>query len=160
MKKVMVLFIGLVCTICFFSTAFGQTVRSYAKPDGSSVTVKASKGMSVTDQDLQAIADLDRKDAAKKAEQNAYLVKQEAEAAAEEIDPQKRFRDRYVERAYTTELARQAEYDRRSLARSEREELVNNRMRSTGAAYSERTTITGPSGRTTTIDREASISRR
>ena len=160
MKKVKMLLAGLICTACFCSMADAQTVRSYTKQDGSSVTVKASKGMTVSDQDLQAIADLDRKDAAKKAEENAYLARQEAEVASQEVDPQKRFRDRYVERAYRTELARQAEYERRSLAYSERQEIINDRMRSRGAAYSERTTITGPSGGTTTINREASISRR
>jgi len=158
MKKVKTLLIGTVCAISLCSMASAQTVRNYSKSDGSSVTVKASKGMTVTDKDLQAIAELDRKDEAKKAEQNAYLAKQEAEVAAQETDPQKRFRDRYVERAYTTELARQAEYDRRSIALSERQEIVNDRLRSRGATVTERSTVTGPGG-TTTINREVNANR-
>jgi hypothetical protein len=129
MKKVKALLIGSVCAICLCSAASAQTVRNYTKPDGSSVTVKASKGMTVSDKDLQAIAELDRRDEAKKADEKALMANQAADAAYQENDPQKRFRDRNVERAYTAELARQAEYERRSLSYSERNEIYNDRLR-------------------------------
>jgi hypothetical protein len=160
MKKVKALLLGLVCTVCLCSVASAQTVRNYSKSDGSSVTVKASKGMVVTDKDLQAIAELDRKDDAKKAEERAYMTKQASDAASEELDPQKRFRDRNVERAYTAELARQAEYERRSLAISERQELYNDRLRNRTGTYTEKSSISEPGRGTTTINREVNVNYR
>jgi hypothetical protein len=129
MKKAKTLLIGSIFAVCICSTASAQTLKNYTRPDGSSVTVQASKGMTVTDKDLQAIADLDRKDEVRKAEEKAYMVNQTVDPSSKEIDPQKKFRDRYVERAYTAELARQAEYERRSLAVSERQGIYNDRLR-------------------------------
>lgn len=129
MKNAKTIVIGMFCAACIWSTASAQTVRTYTKPDGSSVTVKAPKGMAVTDKDLQAIAEMDGKEEARKAEVKALMANQGADPVSGEVDPQKRFRDRNVERAYTAELARQAEYERRSLAYSERNEIYNDRLR-------------------------------
>ena len=130
MNKMQVFLIGSVCAVSLCSTAMAQSAKTYVMPNGSVTTVKVPKGMTFTDQDLKAIADLDRKSDERKAEELAWLKNQSAGVdSAQENDPQKKFRDRYVERAYTAELARQAEYGRRSIAYSERNEIYNERLK-------------------------------